>query len=102
MIRRPPRSTLFPYTTLFRSHRDRDEDQAPVERIFPATARCAEAEAVLEADAERHHRQLDRNRRCEEAREKTEDDADRADRLQKHDGRRSRECRLDADAAHDA
>src|SRR5688572_31049592 len=23
MIRRPPRSTLFPYTTLFRSHRDR-------------------------------------------------------------------------------
>src|SRR3712207_7790016 len=28
MIRRPPRSTLFPYTTLFRSHRaDRD---APV------------------------------------------------------------------------
>src|SRR5436309_6974986 len=24
MIRRPPRSTLFPYTTLFRSHVDRD------------------------------------------------------------------------------
>src|SRR2546430_17649850 len=24
MIRRPPRSTLFPYTTLFRSHRARD------------------------------------------------------------------------------
>src|SRR5258708_17063274 len=23
MIRQPPRSTLFPYTTLFRSHRDR-------------------------------------------------------------------------------
>src|SRR5688572_31353818 len=22
MLRRPPRSTLFPYTTLFRSHRD--------------------------------------------------------------------------------
>src|SRR3989475_11058133 len=26
MIRRPPRSTLFPYTTLFRSHR-RERDQ---------------------------------------------------------------------------
>src|SRR2546426_5840571 len=27
MIRRPPRSTLFPYTTLFRSHHDvRDRD----------------------------------------------------------------------------
>src|SRR5689334_24635158 len=25
MIRRPPRSTLFPYTTLFRSARDLDE-----------------------------------------------------------------------------
>src|SRR2546427_4478192 len=25
MIRRPPRSTLFPYTTLFRSHRHRAE-----------------------------------------------------------------------------
>src|SRR5256886_11374725 len=24
MIRRPPRSTLFPYTTLFRSHADRE------------------------------------------------------------------------------
>src|SRR2546422_6925319 len=24
MIRRPPRSTLFPYTTLFRSHSQRD------------------------------------------------------------------------------
>src|SRR2546423_4833596 len=27
MIRRPPRSTLFPYTTLFRSHDDREDDQ---------------------------------------------------------------------------
>src|SRR5256884_6094469 len=26
MIRRPPRSTLFPYTTLFRSHRARATD----------------------------------------------------------------------------
>src|SRR5690349_24255713 len=28
MIRRPPRSTLFPYTTLFRSHRIRGRDAA--------------------------------------------------------------------------
>src|SRR2546430_10369846 len=27
MIRRPPRSTLFPYTTLFRSPRDREKLQ---------------------------------------------------------------------------
>src|SRR5256885_13029442 len=25
MIRRPPRSTLFPYTTLFRSHADQEQ-----------------------------------------------------------------------------
>src|SRR5256885_6981039 len=28
MIRRPPRSTLFPYTTLFRSHQGRRVDAA--------------------------------------------------------------------------
>src|SRR3712207_7433668 len=28
MIRRPPRSTLFPYTTLFRSHRHAGHDPA--------------------------------------------------------------------------
>src|SRR2546427_3976905 len=28
MIRRPPRSTLFPYTTLFRSHRGADHAEA--------------------------------------------------------------------------
>src|SRR2546430_10246266 len=33
MIRRPPRSTLFPYTTLFRSHRGRAV--ADLGAIFP-------------------------------------------------------------------
>src|SRR3712207_8645812 len=32
MIRRPPRSTLFPYTTLFRSQRARDETTSPGNR----------------------------------------------------------------------
>src|SRR3712207_7627504 len=32
MIRRPPRSTLFPYTTLFRSHAD-GEERDDVERV---------------------------------------------------------------------
>src|SRR5688572_30942423 len=27
MLRRPPRPTLFPYTTLFRSHRDEDDQR---------------------------------------------------------------------------
>src|SRR5258708_18405453 len=30
MIRRPPRSTLFPYTTLFRSHQDFDIESLAV------------------------------------------------------------------------
>src|SRR3712207_8284550 len=30
MIRRPPRSTLFPYTTLFRSRRERQELLRPM------------------------------------------------------------------------
>src|SRR3712207_9140043 len=35
MIRRPPRSTLFPYTTLFRS-RTREELLAAATRVFAA------------------------------------------------------------------
>src|SRR3712207_7410026 len=47
MIRRPPRSTLFPYTTLFRSARD-----ARAERRVPVGAQrvdAAVAERVLRA-----------------------------------------------------
>src|SRR3712207_7906747 len=38
MIRRPPRSTLFPYTTLFRSRR---AARPPVDRAAPAAPRDA-------------------------------------------------------------
>src|SRR3712207_8769816 len=34
MIRRPPRSTLFPYTTLFRSPTDRDRALAEVVQVL--------------------------------------------------------------------
>src|SRR5256885_4986697 len=34
MIRRPPRSTLFPYTTLFRSHLFRGYDLGAVDFLF--------------------------------------------------------------------
>src|SRR2546430_16960963 len=36
MIRRPPRSTLFPYTTLFRSHRVRGRSRL---RLLPSRLR---------------------------------------------------------------
>src|SRR3989449_11083463 len=35
MIRRPPRSTLFPYTTLFRSSHDRDDRHRPTQASGP-------------------------------------------------------------------
>src|SRR3712207_9192506 len=46
MIRRPPRSTLFPYTTLFRSRRGLDENPAEylhdnAERLEGAVLRAA-------------------------------------------------------------
>src|SRR3712207_8132354 len=41
MIRRPPRSTLFPYTTLFRSAIGSHDKRRVVERVGPAQARFA-------------------------------------------------------------
>src|SRR3712207_7068930 len=49
MIRRPPRSTLFPYTTLFRSPGNREQGQQRGGR--------AEAPAVDGAAADRHRGQ---------------------------------------------
>src|SRR5256885_16869478 len=52
MIRRPPRSTLFPYTTLFRSlfiqqiYKGRDD---PIPMVSGIDARLIEAEAKLNA-----------------------------------------------------
>src|SRR3712207_7167546 len=34
MIRRPPRSTLFPYTTLFRSHKGTEGRKASTTMVF--------------------------------------------------------------------
>src|SRR3712207_7911317 len=52
MIRRPPRSTLFPYTTLFRSRRRRRNDERsctpPARPLSPAaTVRVRTAAASL-------------------------------------------------------
>src|SRR3712207_8847528 len=50
MIRRPPRSTLFPYTTLFRSGPDDGDDLLPrlvLQRIEQALRRGREIGGVL-------------------------------------------------------
>src|SRR5437588_4193714 len=50
MIRRPPRSTLFPYTTLFRSRRSpgRDRPPRPLTGAFRATHRSRSEEHTSE------------------------------------------------------
>src|SRR2546422_2381433 len=41
MIRRPPRSTLFPYTTLFRSRPGRGSRRRPCHKELQGHPRCA-------------------------------------------------------------
>src|SRR5256885_8216520 len=47
MIRRPPRSTLFPYTTLFRSH-GRGQLVKHLERLGPVALGLVDAYQVIE------------------------------------------------------
>src|SRR5436853_4324157 len=46
MIRRPPRSTLFPYTTLFRSSPRRRRPRSPTGRRSRAPDECVRAKAA--------------------------------------------------------
>src|SRR5689334_24161455 len=50
MIRRPPRSTLFPYTTLFRSARDGAEDAKWLGAIVTETTTTRDGAAGSGAD----------------------------------------------------
>src|SRR3712207_7184939 len=59
MIRRPPRSTLFPYTTLFRSHRRAGQgDAAEVVAIQPADSGADRARAPEERHCPRRRQTL--------------------------------------------
>src|SRR2546430_9934775 len=49
MIRRPPRSTLFPYTTLFRSEQASTEKRRPMRRVFVTVAALAVALVAIAA-----------------------------------------------------
>src|SRR5258706_5821187 len=56
MIRRPPRSTLFPYTTLFRSRGALDEDVvAGQQRVVLLDARLEVVEELLAALRSEEH-----------------------------------------------
>src|SRR3712207_136609 len=62
MIRRPPRSTLFPYTTLFRSRADARPEQAQVvvDLRDRADRRARVARRRLLVDGDRRRQALDR------------------------------------------
>src|SRR2546422_8323712 len=51
MIRRPPRSTLFPYTTLFRSRSDQGALEAPPPEDVPRAGAGELDEAVSTAES---------------------------------------------------
>src|SRR5256885_4021745 len=58
MIRRPPRSTLFPYTTLFRSDQRGSGRQRPGgDRGGDRVGGVVEAVGVLEAQGDHHDQQ---------------------------------------------
>src|SRR5256885_9979709 len=67
MIRRPPRSTLFPYTTLFRSRGEEDQVLHDVERMA-LERRLVELREVPQRDRHRKERTGD-ERTCGPARE---------------------------------
>src|SRR2546422_2845260 len=60
MIRRPPRSTLFPYTTLFRSHRFNSLAQGDIGHPASLAAACHadHDHGVLHVRSEEHTSEL--------------------------------------------
>src|SRR5258708_26631198 len=59
MIRRPPRSTLFPYTTLFRSILSlSDEDRRRISSVEFALRAATAANALLATRSEEHTSEL--------------------------------------------
>src|SRR5260370_2908000 len=58
MIRRPPRSTLFPYTTLFRSYETVSDARAFYKRLEARFAVTPNVQAVSMARSEEHTSEL--------------------------------------------
>src|SRR3712207_7637555 len=59
MIRRPPRSTLFPYTTLFRSRLEEERAQHAAERErLQAELAAADREERIEREREQAEQQV--------------------------------------------
>src|SRR2546429_6516070 len=69
MIRRPPRSTLFPYTTLFRSIRDTQVLQLPqefIQRVMLVVVAAEVFQRIAERVVRRTHQTIQGDQRSEE------------------------------------
>src|SRR2546430_8833916 len=66
MIRRPPRSTLFPYTTLFRSGRGQDQAARDLPRPFRGGGTDDSQGAFLQPEGPPKERHRTRRARSEE------------------------------------
>src|SRR5690349_23799596 len=77
MIRRPPTSTLFPYTTLFRSHRDAERLEDALEVVgrhaLGAATACARASSRLRSEEHTSELQSRRDLVCRLLLEKKKD-----------------------------
>src|SRR2546422_3051989 len=71
MIRRPPRSTLFPYTTLFRSHRQRSLENALHLGEAAIHEQFRSRDVAADVGGEEHHGLRDLVRRAEPDRKST-------------------------------
>src|SRR3712207_8802596 len=78
MIRRPPRSTLFPYTTLFRSRGIRRREQRTARRVAVDPARSRRPDSLRYWPTDGHGRQAG------EAQAGTVDRAEAAARSEEH------------------
>src|SRR5687768_18045740 len=66
MIRRPPRSTLFPYTTLFRSAIDKATSDYDKEKLQERLAKIAGGVAVINVGAATEAEMKEKKARSEE------------------------------------
>src|SRR3712207_8260623 len=62
MIRRPPRSTLFPYTTLFRSEAPAVSDHVTYTAVVPVAEQTVQSVSSLFAGEQRRRRTRGRRR----------------------------------------
>src|SRR3712207_8228706 len=84
MIRRPPRSTLFPYTTLFRSAEEREDEPDRADVSGPAALGHEQRTADDDEDGPGQQRRCNRLVECGER------DGDREERCGADDHRRDR------------